>query len=113
MLAEEVNLAVVVEILLGDLFFIVPIMLFIFLNGDTFPVSLFVCFFFPLFFIVLHCSECLQRRIWWSWVELTGRESRGFGRRGGWRFRERGRSMIKHLLFFSFACIMPFTFLNG
>ena len=73
----------------------------------------FLFVFFPLFVIVLHGSECLQRRIWWSWVELTGRESRGFGRRGGWRFRERGRSMIKHLLFFSFACIMPFTFLNG
>ena len=49
-LAEEVNLAVVVEILLGDLFFIAPIMLFIFLNGDTFPVSLFVCFFSFVFY---------------------------------------------------------------
>ena len=59
-LAEEVNLAVVVEILLGDLFFIVPIMLFIFLNGDTFPVSLFVCFFFLcflLFFVVLNACR--------------------------------------------------------
>ena len=38
-LAEEVNLAVVVEMVV-IFFFIAPIMLFIFLNGDIFPLCL-------------------------------------------------------------------------